>query len=226
MKNYIGEEKNGSPHGQGTLTFPDGAMYIGKFKDGKRHGQGILTFADGAKYAGGFKDGSFNGQGTYTIYFNDFDGKRSSDFVGEWMDDVPAENSLEGAPLTPTPCGKAPVINSKRLYEEKTMGKKLSRKEAAYWLNEAWAPENEILPSHVRLAGDWLFYNNPEYPNDLNGIKSVTCMHSPKGGDIWAEPWSDIPYADSPFGEKDPAKIDATLEKLDASIAEMLEETS
>jgi hypothetical protein len=89
---------------------------------------------------------------------------------------------------------------------------KLSRKDAAYWLNEAWAPENEILPRHVRLAGDWLFYHDPDYPKD------VSCIHDPKGGDLCAEPYCDIPFADSPFVEKDKTKLAKTLAKLDDEI--------
>ena len=32
---YVGEVMSGEPHGQGTLTFPDGRKYEGEFKDGK-----------------------------------------------------------------------------------------------------------------------------------------------------------------------------------------------
>ena len=32
---YVGEVMSGKPHGQGTLTLPDGRKYEGEFKDGK-----------------------------------------------------------------------------------------------------------------------------------------------------------------------------------------------
>tara|TARA_B100000780_G_C21053985_1_gene423345 strand:- start:40 stop:1167 length:1128 start_codon:yes stop_codon:yes gene_type:complete len=42
---YVGEVKNGKPHGKGTLTWPDeGGKYVGQWKNGKFHGEGILTF--------------------------------------------------------------------------------------------------------------------------------------------------------------------------------------
>ena len=41
-----------------TSTFPDGEKYVGEFKDGTRDGQGTLTYADGRKYVGEFKDGN------------------------------------------------------------------------------------------------------------------------------------------------------------------------
>ena len=33
---YIGEIKNGKPHGQGRLTFPNGVKWEGEWKDGKK----------------------------------------------------------------------------------------------------------------------------------------------------------------------------------------------
>ena len=93
------------------------------------------------------------------------------------------------------------------------MTKQLSKKDAALWLCEAWG-RDDIRPRHVRHVGNWLFHHDPEwYPED------VTCIHAPKSGDIWAEAWDDIPYADSPFGEKNPTKIAKTLATLDDEIA-------
>ena len=41
----------------GTFIFPDGAKYVGEFKDGKPHGQGTMTYADGTVEKGIWKDG-------------------------------------------------------------------------------------------------------------------------------------------------------------------------
>ena len=68
---YVGEKKDGNPHGQGTLTFSSGKKYVGEFKNGKYHGQGTYTspkkeghkFA--AKYEGEWKNGKKDGQGTW-----------------------------------------------------------------------------------------------------------------------------------------------------------------
>jgi len=55
---YVGEVKNGKPHGKGTLTYPDkGGKYVGQWKNGKYHGEGILTFSDGEKQKGNFING-------------------------------------------------------------------------------------------------------------------------------------------------------------------------
>ena len=56
---YVGEWKDGIPHGQGTETSPDGRKYVGEYKDGKFHGQGTYTFADGTKEVGEFKNDEF-----------------------------------------------------------------------------------------------------------------------------------------------------------------------
>ena len=53
---------------QGTLTTTgsDGIKYVGEFKDGEPHGQGTFTEANGSKYVGEYKDGREHGQGTLT----------------------------------------------------------------------------------------------------------------------------------------------------------------
>ena len=40
--------------------------YEGEFKDGSFHGEGTLTLNAGFKYVGGFKNDLFHGKGTYT----------------------------------------------------------------------------------------------------------------------------------------------------------------
>jgi hypothetical protein len=55
---YLGDIKNGLPHGDGTQILPSGIKYVGKFKDGLRHGQGEENHPDiGIKYVGEFKNG-------------------------------------------------------------------------------------------------------------------------------------------------------------------------
>jgi hypothetical protein len=54
--NYVGDIKNGLPHGYGTFTWNSGSKYVGEFKDGKKHGQGTYTFADGGTFIGEYKN--------------------------------------------------------------------------------------------------------------------------------------------------------------------------
>ena len=98
------------------------------------------------------------------------------------------------------------------------MTKKLSRTDAALWLSEAWG-RGDIRPSDVWHVGNWLFHHDPDWPED------VTCIHAPKSGDIWAEPWDDIRFIDSPFVEKDKEKLSQTLAKLDNEIGKYIEGT-
>ena len=86
---YVGELKDGHPHGKGTMTYNNGEMYKGEFKWGKHYGEGILTypngdkliaevkggqkikrtyiFADGRKYEGEYKLKKLHGKGTITF---------------------------------------------------------------------------------------------------------------------------------------------------------------
>ena len=83
---YVGEFKDGLPHGQGTFIGVNGNKYVGEHKNGKMNGQGTFTWASGEfagnKYAGEFKDNERHGQGTYT-YAN------GEKYVGEWKDGEP-----------------------------------------------------------------------------------------------------------------------------------------
>ena len=71
---YVGEFKDGQPHGKGTTTSPDGDKYVGEHKDGQPHGKGSAFSPDGNKYVGEFKDDMYNGKGTFTFT----DGKKYS----------------------------------------------------------------------------------------------------------------------------------------------------
>ena len=60
---YVGETKDGVPHGIGTETVSfdphKGQKYVGEWKEGKKHGQGTFTFSDGTTYIGEWKDGKW-----------------------------------------------------------------------------------------------------------------------------------------------------------------------
>ena len=79
-RKYTGEWKNGTTDGQGTASNTDGSTFIGEFKDGEMQGQGAYTFPNGNKYVGEYKDNKRNGQGTFTYSSGD-------KYVGEWRDD-------------------------------------------------------------------------------------------------------------------------------------------
>ena len=63
---YIGEWRDGSFDGKGTLTWSFGDQYSGEWKDGSRTGLGTYTWANGKQYSGKWKDGIRDGEGTYT----------------------------------------------------------------------------------------------------------------------------------------------------------------
>ncbi len=63
---YEGQLLNGIRHGQGKLTFANGAIYEGEFQNGKRHGQGKVTSPKGLVNEGEFQNGKLHGQGKVT----------------------------------------------------------------------------------------------------------------------------------------------------------------
>ena len=53
---YVGDMKDGEPHGRGKMTYADGDVFAGMWKDGMRDGCGTYTRFDGCVYEGVWKD--------------------------------------------------------------------------------------------------------------------------------------------------------------------------
>ncbi len=81
---YVGEWKEGKPHGKGTYTYDNGDKHVGEFKYNNAHGWGTYTYANGDKYVGEFKDDKMHGQGTY--YFSGQTEWKGDKYVGEFKD--------------------------------------------------------------------------------------------------------------------------------------------
>ena len=83
---YVGEVKNGRPHGQGIeeVLFGEhkGQKYIGEFKDGKAHGAGTFIHANGDMYVGQWRDDNIHGHGIWQYT----DGEYSWKYIGHFKD--------------------------------------------------------------------------------------------------------------------------------------------
>jgi hypothetical protein len=83
---YVGEWKNGRPHGFGIATETGKWKYVGDFRDGKRQGMGIATpypylekyKSIGVGYVGEWKDNKWDGFGKY-VYID------GASYVGQWI---------------------------------------------------------------------------------------------------------------------------------------------
>ena len=64
-RKYVGEIKDGKPHGKGTIYYPHGIKYTGEWKNGLPNGHGTITYPQGSEYVGEFKDGNLVGEGEY-----------------------------------------------------------------------------------------------------------------------------------------------------------------
>lgn len=69
-KRYVGEYKDGKPHGKGKLFGNEGSsftLYEGGFSEGERNGYGVVISKDNTRYEGNWVNGSIDGEGK--LYF-------------------------------------------------------------------------------------------------------------------------------------------------------------
>lgn len=60
---YMGDWKEGRPHGKGSMTLENGDVYIGEFSQGYSHGQGRVFAINGSTYIGSWEKGKQSGFG-------------------------------------------------------------------------------------------------------------------------------------------------------------------
>jgi len=66
-KVYEGTFRDGKPHGEGVMTYPEGWTYEGNFQDGKFHGLGKFSWSETNFYEGEFAGGEMTGVGLYAL---------------------------------------------------------------------------------------------------------------------------------------------------------------
>jgi len=81
---YIGDSKNGQPHGQGTYCWNNNEYYIGEWKNGLFNGKGTHIKSDGSVYVGEFMMGKYHGNGTLSL-----EGGRK--YIGKWVNGKQSE---------------------------------------------------------------------------------------------------------------------------------------
>lgn len=81
-KKYEGEWQNGKCHGRGTMIFVNKNIYVGDMEDNELTGQGECSYHDGKKYSGSFLKGNPDGRGTMTYA----PGEEHKEYSGCWKD--------------------------------------------------------------------------------------------------------------------------------------------
>jgi len=78
---YRGYILNGYPHGEGTMTWPDGRCYTGTFHQGHLHGRGTMVYPDKSKYDGEWRNSQRSGTGILLEANGD-------KYEGGWLNDL------------------------------------------------------------------------------------------------------------------------------------------
>ena len=86
---YVGQWKNGKPHGQGKYTYENGDVYEGEWNYGVRNGQGKMSYNNGNVYEGEWKNGVRNGQGKMSY-------NSGNVYEGEWKNGVKDGQGKQG----------------------------------------------------------------------------------------------------------------------------------
>lgn len=62
---YVGEVRNGLPHGWGAQLWANGDLYAGEWRNGNRHGIGMYSWGDGDKFVGEWQNGDWTEFGAW-----------------------------------------------------------------------------------------------------------------------------------------------------------------
>jgi hypothetical protein len=106
---------NLNPHGEGTMTFPDGTVFVGEFNNGEKSGVGKINYADGSVYEGEFAEDAPHGRGKYTtpkgvynghLHYGHKQGLGKMTFVsGDVYEGIFNEDRIEGPGILTKPDG-------------------------------------------------------------------------------------------------------------------------
>lgn len=64
---FVGDLRNGEPHGQGTMVMRNGDRYEGQFANGLFEGRGVYVWQNGDRFEGSFRAGEMHGSGRFTL---------------------------------------------------------------------------------------------------------------------------------------------------------------
>lgn len=85
-KSYEGDWINGIREGNGTMVWKNGGKYVGNWKSGVRNGYGTHHYADGEIYEGNWLAGKQHGKGKITFASDDSSNRKYYD--GEWVSGI------------------------------------------------------------------------------------------------------------------------------------------
>lgn len=103
---YVGGMRDGTFHGKGKYTAPDGSVYGGDWVNGKRHGYGTITFPNGDGFTGQWVSdgyGSRTTESNYQFRTYNYHGEKQTDDIyviderhGTYRHTYPRGNAYEG----------------------------------------------------------------------------------------------------------------------------------
>ena len=81
QRHYVGETRDGKPHGRGQMVEPDRHTYDGEWAHGKRNGHGTQTALWGEEYTGQWRADKYHGRGMWR-------GRDGSSYDGDFQNGV------------------------------------------------------------------------------------------------------------------------------------------
>ena len=199
---YVGEVRNGRPHGFGELFFENESIFDGQFRDGRKHGEGVSTYANGDKYVGEFIDGLKNGQGTYTWGSGQNKGDK---YVGEFVDGLKNGQGTytwaDGSKYVGRWKGDQPT--EKEAAKKEAAKKEAAKKETAEKAHPSQLVEARAQGIETMISAQSELMRHPDYPDRSRVESALTLLMGSIAGD-------------------DLALIQSTQEKLLAEVALMV----
>lgn len=86
LKSYEGDWVYGNREGKGTLIWNSGHRYVGDWKNDHREGYGVQYYSDGEIYEGNWLDDKRHGNGKIT--YSSVDSANRKSYEGDWYNDI------------------------------------------------------------------------------------------------------------------------------------------
>eukprot|EP00668_Euglena_longa_P019587 GGOE01024366.1.p2 GENE.GGOE01024366.1~~GGOE01024366.1.p2 ORF type:complete len:514 (-),score=129.11 GGOE01024366.1:837-2378(-) len=216
---YIGQTKDGIPHGKGKFIWPEGDEYEGDWIENVQHGWGIFRWSNGDKYEGQFDNDYQQGHGKMTFA----DGKvwdggwRQDQMHGKGTLNYPDGRMYEGEMRSNKRNGRGKEIMPSGDYYEGEWVNNLKHGKGYYKWANGESYDGDYLNGEKHGFGIFRWSNGDSYEGEVKGgQKHGKGIHRFANGDYYVGEWLDGELVGELKKYQSPSEVTLPIEEIHA----------